>query len=74
MLKFDTMPKWLQDRVTAVLGIQASKRPPFVGQAAARAEWDRMDGQAQAAYLGTVNRQLLQEAQEVMTLQAKAVL
>lgn len=74
MLKFDAMPKFLQDRVIAVLGISPSKRPPFVGQAAARAEWDRMDGQSQSAYLGTVQQQLLREAQEVVTFQAKAVL
>ena len=74
MLKFDAMPKWLQDRVTGVLGIPPSKRPPFVGQAAARAEWDRMDGKTQGQYLGTVNQQLIQEAADVMTYQAKALL
>jgi hypothetical protein len=74
MVKFDSMPKPLQTRVAAAMGLKRTGKPPFVAEASARAAWDELDGKAQAQYLGTVNAQLLEEAAESVQFQQKALL
>ena len=74
MVRFDSMPKPLQARVAAAMGLKRSGKPPFVAEASAKAAWEELDGKAQAQYLGAVNAQLLEEAAEAVQFQQKALL